>query len=232
MVHCSTTERFSPWAALPSLGLSINPRDHLDPNRTIPKLPPSPSPGRGTPRHAKLEIPQGEAGAGVGDASRGGGVSSSSTSSSQVGQESQSPSSALGINATTAATGTNAGGSGGAYVPEMAARKWVAPRRAILAPSDMSAWQSSATYAELLRFVKMLGQASSGVPCRYLPRPAPLAPSPSESTMAPGATSSAVQGLVAILDQLEIMIGEAPPVQQPMRYGKISLRQKRLQEGK
>lgn len=213
MVHRSTTEKFSPWAALPSLALSTNPRDHLDPNRTVPMLPPSPSSGRGTPRHAKLEIPQGSGGA---ISSGGGGVSSSA---SKPGQQPQDPSAGMTPTTSTTAQAAAAGStrSGGAYVPDMVTRKWAAPRRAILAPSDMGAWQSSNTYAELLRFVKMLGHASSGAPCRCLPRPSPLAPSPSDSTMAPGATSSAVQGLVALLDQLEVMIGEAPPVQQPMR---------------
>jgi len=218
VIHRSTTEKFSPWAALPSLALSTNPRDHLDPNCTVPKLPPSPSSGRGTPRHAKLEIPQGSGGA----ISSGGGGVSSSSAASKPGQRPQGP--AAGMTPTTSTTAqaaaSAAGGSassGGAYVPDMATRKWAAPRRAILAPSDMGAWQSSNTYAELLRFVKMLGHGSSGAPCRCLPRPSPLAPSPSDTTMAPGATSSAVQGLVAMLDQLEVMIGEAPPVQQPMR---------------
>jgi hypothetical protein len=209
VVHRSAAARFSGWARLPDLGLSQHPRDHRDPNATVPQLPPAPGPN-GTPAHAKLDLPPGPKPKPTPKSSGTSGTSGTSGSGTAGAAAAADASAAATAAATAPPLATSASAEApaavaapttGAYEAAMATRPWAPPQRAIHAPADLRAWQASGAHAELLRFVQALGGASRGVPCRG----------------AGGESSAAVRGLAALLAALEAMIAEAPPVQQPMR---------------
>lgn len=84
------------------------------------------------------------------------------------------------------------------------------PQRCVRTPDDMAGWQRSCAYYTIVNFINRISQAIQGHRVRVDNTAADLPP--------------AVSKLLGVLDQLDALVDDTPPVQQPQRFGNAAFR--------
>lgn len=85
--------------------------------------------------------------------------------------------------------------------------EYVIPKRLVLSPADMQAWDKSEAYCEYVGFVLAMNEAVEGKAMSCLCHEGPV-----------------IKGMVAMLDILDAWIDETPPIDQPQRFGNQAFR--------
>ncbi len=149
--------------------------------------------------------------------------------------------------------GSGGGGGGGSGGGESSGGKGpLIPSRAIHSERDLQAFRASRTYAELVRFVRLLSDAVVGQPVPHPPSRGDAPPMTTATTTTTAVTAAAaattrtrtttigsgsltssspssrwsasVDAMVKLLDSLEEWVEDFPPLSQPMRFGNRAFR--------
>lgn len=85
--------------------------------------------------------------------------------------------------------------------------EYITPVRAVFSPQDMAIWEKSEAYIEYLGFIQALNGAVTG-----------------RTLSSQCSESAAVTGMLELLEKLDQLIEETPPIEQPQRFGNQAFR--------
>ncbi|XP_063233666.1 serine/threonine-protein phosphatase 2A activator isoform X2 [Bacillus rossius redtenbacheri] len=85
--------------------------------------------------------------------------------------------------------------------------EYVTPKKGIMSVEDMHIWEKSEAYSEIVGFILAMNAAVRG-----------------KSLSCKCAVSPVTEGVVALLDKLDVWIDEVPPIEQPQRFGNKAFR--------
>lgn len=92
--------------------------------------------------------------------------------------------------------------------PARVERVYVVPQRCVRTPDDMAAWERSTAYHGLINFINAVSQAVQGH--RNTDPAVPL--------------SAQTERLLELLDALDAVVEQTPPIDQPQRFGNKAFR--------
>ncbi|KAG8239984.1 hypothetical protein J437_LFUL019479, partial [Ladona fulva] len=85
--------------------------------------------------------------------------------------------------------------------------EFLVPKRAVMSPADMTAWHHSEAYCEYVGFILAMNEAVEG-----------------KAISADCVQGAAAKGMVAMLECLDHLVDEIPPIEQPTRFGNHAFR--------